>query len=300
VENPKRRPSFAEETGLFRVRLAAGKQRTPALDINRSCAKCHTVLFSRYPFTWEGGARHDNPGGSHINSGEARDFLLGGCSARMACTACHDPHAEDSRARLAELEGARGNALCVSCHRQFGEPGPLRAHTHHLPGSTGSACLSCHMPKKNMGLSYELTRYHRIGSPTDRERVEGDRPLECALCHADKSVEQMTRTMERLWGKRYERSALRSLYGNLDQNIVLATLRHGKPHEQAVASAIAGQARMQQALPLVVDQLGNEYPLVRFFAKKALEELTRKKLELDMNAPGPELLAEARQKLDLP
>ena len=48
------------------------------------------------------------------------------------------------------------------------------------------------MPQKNLGLGYNLTRYHRIGSPTEKARVEGDRPLECALCHADKTVEELT------------------------------------------------------------------------------------------------------------
>ena len=64
------------------------------------------------------------------------------------------------------------------------------------------------MPKKNMGLDYALTRYHRIGSPTDPARVERDRPLECALCHADKSVDALVGTMEPWWGKRYDREAL--------------------------------------------------------------------------------------------
>ena len=56
--------------------------RRPRRSANRACARCHQVLFSRYPFTWEGGRRDAIAGGSHINSGEARDFLLGGCSRR--------------------------------------------------------------------------------------------------------------------------------------------------------------------------------------------------------------------------
>jgi len=51
--------------------------------------------------------------------------------------------------------------------------------------------------QEEQGLGYELIAYHRIGSPYDRQRVEGDRPLECALCHTDKSVAELTATMER-------------------------------------------------------------------------------------------------------
>ena len=77
-------------------------------------------------------------------------------------------------------------------------------------GSTGTSCVACHMAKKNMGLDYGLVRYHRIGSPTDPKRALADRPLECALCHADYSVERIVAQMEAWWGKTYDRAALRA------------------------------------------------------------------------------------------
>src|SRR5262249_338797 len=138
--------------------------------INHACARCHTVLFSRYPYTWEGGARPRDPkkaehrapaGGSSINSGEARDYLLGGCASKVSCTACHEPHTEDRREKLDELGTVKGNRVCLECHGAYREPEALAAHTHHAPGGDGSACLGCHMPRKNTGLGYALTRYHR-------------------------------------------------------------------------------------------------------------------------------------------
>src|SRR5262249_30016869 len=153
-------------------------------------------------------------GGSHINSGEARDFLLGGCASAMSCVDCHDPHAPDNRARMDALEGTAGNRICIRCHAKYDNVIALEAHPHQRADGAGGACLSCHMPRKNMSLDTRLTRYHRIGSPTDRARVEGDRPLECALCHADRSVGELVETMERWWGKRYDRAALRALYGS--------------------------------------------------------------------------------------
>jgi predicted CXXCH cytochrome family protein len=289
------RPTFALRSDFLRVTTQSGAEPSPAQDVNRTCAKCHTVLFSRYPYTWEGGARRRDPGGSTINSGEARDFLLGNCSTELSCVHCHDPHAEDAKSALLALEGEKGDALCASCHQKYRGREAQRAHTHHAPDSAGSHCLSCHMPKKNLGLAYELTRYHRIGSPTDRERVEGDRPLECALCHTDKSVDQLAATMERLWHKRYDKDALRRLYGqDLRVNALEATLRYGRAHEQGTAVAVAGRDGRSDWLPLVTQQLANDYPLVRYFARHAIERITGAPLPIDMNLAGAEVLNSAQ------
>ena len=292
------RPSLALRSEFLRVTTPAGGEPTHAEDVNRTCAKCHTVLFSRYPYTWEGQNRRHDPGGSSINSGEARDFLLGVCNTQLSCVHCHDPHTEDPKSTLAALEGPTGDALCETCHQDLRGDTALRAHTHHAPTSTGSRCLNCHMPKKNMGLAYELTRYHRIGSPTDRERVEGDRPLECALCHTDKTVETLVDTMEQFWGKKYDRDALHRLYGgDLRVNALEITLKLGKPHERGTAVAVAGRDRRQDLLPLVVNVLDDDYPLVRYFASHAIEQITGAPLPIDMNAPGAELVKNAQQYL---
>ena len=92
------------------------------------------------------------------------------------------------------------------------------------------------MPKKNMALDGTLSRYHRIGSPNDPQRVLLDRPLECALCHVDKTVESLVGTMETLVEAPVRsRGARRSSTAPLDANVLLATAERGKPHEQAVA-----------------------------------------------------------------
>jgi predicted CXXCH cytochrome family protein len=219
----------------------------------------------------------------------------------MTCATCHDPHGEDSRARLEELMTPRGNRVCISCHETMTDAAKLRAHSHHAPDGAAGACLSCHMPKKNMGLAYEFTAYHRIGSPTDPERVEGDRPLECALCHADRSVDQIVRTMEKWWGKRYDRARLTRLYGqDLRQNPVRITLVGGKPHEQALAADIAVRRNVPGTTGSIVALLGNQYPLVRYFAKHSLELRLQRDLPLDMSLPAPALTDSARALLASP
>jgi predicted CXXCH cytochrome family protein len=287
--------SFALRSPLFHVETARGEPPTAAADVNRTCAKCHTVLFSQYPFTWEGGERRASPGGSTTNSGEARDFLLGGCASAMTCTSCHDPHGEDSRARLDELGTVAGNRVCTGCHERLASPAALQQHSHHRADGAGAACLGCHMPKKNMGLAYDFTRYHRVGSPTDEARVLGDRPLECALCHAERSVDQIVTTMEKWWGKRYDRARLRRLYGqDLRQSAVRLSLIGGKPHEQALAAAIAAEHDVPETLPGTIALLGSPYPLVRYFARHSLERRVGAPLPLDMSLPGPALVSAAR------
>jgi len=287
--------SFGVESPFMHVETAAGGALTPAQNINRGCAKCHTVLFSQYPFTWEGGERRQNPGGSTTNSGEARDFMLGGCASALSCASCHDPHGEDSKARLAELGSTAGNRVCTKCHEELAAPSALQQHSHHAPEGEGGVCMNCHMPKKNMGLAYEFTRYHRIGSPNDPQRVEGDRPLECSLCHAERSVDQIVSTMEKWWGKRYDRARLRRLYGaDLRGNPIRLTLLGGKPHERALAADIAVRRDLPATTEAIVALLNDPYPLVRYFAHHSLEQRFGTPIPLDMNLRGPDLVRAAQ------
>jgi predicted CXXCH cytochrome family protein len=287
---PERLPSFAPTSSLLEVVPPPGQTGTRAQWINRSCARCHTVLFSQYTWTWEGGTRRSRPGGSTTNSGEGRDFQLGACATAMSCTTCHDPHAEDAPGKLAALATPAGNAVCVTCHTAYATAEAVAQHTHHPSGSTGTACVACHMAKKNMGLDYALVRYHRIGSPTEPARVEGDRPLECALCHADHSVERIVTTMETWWGKRFDRRQLERLYGDdLSVNALRATLVRGKPHEQAVAIAVLGEQREKSAIKVLGKLLAHDYPLVRFYAQRALQTITGDPVAVDVGAPAAEV-----------
>ena len=284
VEDPRNvRPTFEPRSDFMTFGPRDGHTPTEAEWINRTCAQCHSVIFSRYPYTWEGGLRKRNPGGSVSNSGEARDFMLGACSTQMSCVDCHDPHAADAPEALAAMRTAAGNGVCTTCHGDYADVETLAAHTHHAPTGEGSACLNCHMPQKNIGLNTNLTAYHRIGSPNDPERVLGDRPLECALCHADSSVDELVTTMEAWWGGSFDRAKLGRLYGTTRGSIVETTLRIGKPHEQLVAlhllesSSIADRERHAAAL------LTHEIPLVRYHALGVLRALTGEDVAIDLH-----------------
>jgi predicted CXXCH cytochrome family protein len=288
-QNPDIPPSFVPRASWLDVALP---MPTRANEINRVCARCHQVLFTRYPFTWEGGRRDHAPGGSHINSGEARDFLLGACSGAMACTACHDPHNGGPGPRARELAHMGDNAICTACHEKFADPARLRAHAHHDPERRGGSCLACHMPRKNMGLEGSLIPYHRIGSPTDPDRVLGDRPLECALCHSDRTVRSLVDAMQAWWPVRYPVQRLEELYGSLDANVIRATLERGKPHEQVVAIATLGEMHAKDATARIASKLLSDYPLVREWAKRALVTI-RGHCDVDLSADDAAIARQA-------
>jgi predicted CXXCH cytochrome family protein len=306
ARDPRRRPSFEPRSAFFGVRYPAPRASKPGLPavtqdearraarLNRACARCHQVLFSGYQPTWEGGTRSGNAGGSHINSGEARDMILGACATKLTCVECHDPHAADATSELRALDAAREDALCTRCHDEYSAPGAQRAHTHHDPAKAGARCLACHMPKKNMSLDGTLSRYHRIGSPTEPARVMLDRPLECALCHGGETVASLVSTMERWWGRSYDRDALVKLYGALDANVLLATAERGKPHEQAVAFQLLGDAKTKAAAPILASQLTHPYPLVRGYAKRALDAIAGAPVPIDVDADDAAIEVEAR------
>ena len=235
------------------------------------------------------------PGGSSINSGEARDFLLGGCARQMACTTCHDPHAEDRRDKLDALQTPAGNHVCTTCHARYAAPEALRAHAHHDPAGAGGACVACHMPRKNMGLGYALTRYHRIGSPTDAARVEQDRPLECALCHADRSVAAWSATWSACGASTTIARRWRALRRRSRRE---RAARHRRARQAARAGAGdggAGRAAVRAALAPIARQLVNPIPLVRYYARRAVDAIRGAPCAVDLDARRAEIEAAARR-----
>ncbi|WP_394832897.1 hypothetical protein LVJ94_40990 [Pendulispora rubella] len=302
VSNPRVHPTFEPRAPFLRM---AKQGEPPSREelVNRTCARCHQVLFSGYGHTWEGGTRQrgavNGPGGSNINSGEARDMLLGAC--RISCVPCHEPHTRESGGRTRDLDsGHAGNAMCTSCHAKLESREALRAHAKHDPNGEGGRCIACHMPKKNMSLDGTLTRYHRIGSPLDPVRVERDRPLECALCHTNKSVATLLSDVQRLYGKRYDEARLHALYPDWTQNALVATLESGKPHEQAVAMHLLGEMHFRDAAQSIARQMVHPVPIVRGYAERALESILGSSSPVDLHSDNLTIEAATRAWLAAP
>jgi HEAT repeat protein len=59
-------------------------------------------------------------------------------------------------------------------------------------------------------------------------------------------------------------------------------LLRGKPHEQATAAAALGEHGGREAVALIAPQLSNAYPLVRYFARRALEQASGRPVPIDV------------------
>ncbi len=129
---------------------------------------------------------HFADGTAHKNRMQGNDFVQSLMYAReVRCASCHDVHGTANPADLVIPD------VCSQCHAPGGPNGPraatLEAHTHHRAGSTGSACVACHMPAIAQTLGDVNVRSHsfRFVPPalTERSKV----PNACTLCHAGKS-----------------------------------------------------------------------------------------------------------------
>ena len=86
-------------------------------------------------------------GTAHKNRMQGNDFTMGLMYRRsVRCFSCHDVHGTDNAYQL--LKPA--NVICLECHGPGSPNGPhtgkIEEHTHHMVGSPGSDCVSCHMP----------------------------------------------------------------------------------------------------------------------------------------------------------
>ena len=133
---------------------------------------------------------HFADGTAHKNRMQGNDFVQSVMYRRgVTCFACHDVHGTSNNADL--IKPVRD--LCVTCHSPSSPNGPHTAtiaqHTHHAPGSAGSECVACHMPKIEQTIADVNVRSHTFVfiTPAATERLKV--PNACNTCHTDKSTE---------------------------------------------------------------------------------------------------------------
>jgi Flp pilus assembly protein TadD len=95
----------------------------------------------------------------------------------VTCSDCHDAHS----LKTAEPP----SAVCSRCHlpAKFDTP----AHHHHRAGSSGSACVECHMPARTY-MVVDPRRDHSLRVPRPDLTVAIGTPNACTGCHHDRPV----------------------------------------------------------------------------------------------------------------
>jgi predicted CXXCH cytochrome family protein len=114
----------------------------------------------------------------------------------VTCFSCHDAHGSDNEAMLIKPV----KEICATCHGPNTQNGPraptIEAHTHHAPGSAGSECVACHMPKIEQTIADVNVRAHTFRFITPAESDSLKIPNACNLCHADKTTGWAAKTLK--------------------------------------------------------------------------------------------------------
>jgi predicted CXXCH cytochrome family protein len=132
---------------------------------------------------------HFPDGTAHKNRMQGNDFVQSLMYERgVTCFSCHDPHGSGNEAMLRKPV----NEVCMTCHGANTQNGPhavsIEAHTHHMAGSPGSQCVSCHMPKiaQEIGKLNVASHTFHFVSPDQTDRLKI--PNACNNCHQDKTT----------------------------------------------------------------------------------------------------------------
>jgi predicted CXXCH cytochrome family protein len=140
---------------------------------------------------------HFPDGTAHKNRMQGNDFVQSLMYTRgVTCTSCHDPHGTKNDAMLINPV----TEICSTCHGPNTQNGPhaptLEAHTHHAPGSAGSQCVACHMPKIEQTIADVNVRAHTFRFITPAETDALKIPNACNLCHTDKTTAWTTAALK--------------------------------------------------------------------------------------------------------
>ncbi len=132
---------------------------------------------------------HFADGTAHKNRMQGNDFVRSVMyHAGITCISCHDAHGTDNPAQLRKP----GNAMCLSCHKATLA---TEGHTHHREGSTGSACVACHMPQIEQTIANVRVRAHTFEFITPAQTDAIAIPNPCTSCHEDKTTAWATNVL---------------------------------------------------------------------------------------------------------
>ena len=115
---------------------------------------------------------------------QSKMFAIG-----VTCSDCHDPHSAKLR--------AEGNGICLQCHAP--DRYEAASHSRHDGVTPKVTCVSCHMPA-NTYMVVDRRHDHSFRIPRPDLSARLGTPNACNSCHADKSAQWATDTIEAWYG----------------------------------------------------------------------------------------------------
>jgi hypothetical protein len=198
-------------------------------------------------------------------------FTKGEPGKQINCLTCHTMHGGDPYGQITAEN--RTDKPCLSCHRKYSGSAALVAHTGHKQDSSGSRCYNCHMPEVVYGvMSFHPT--HEITIPDPNLTVSHSVPNACNQCHVDRSVNWSINESKRLWPAKFG-----GAQPSADEQFNLPEgprmLFAGDALTRALGANLLGGGGPSipdpgWSDPYLVEALGDNYPIVRFFAANGL------------------------------
>jgi tetratricopeptide (TPR) repeat protein len=190
-------------------------------------------------------------------------------AAGVTCTDCHNPHTLKRK--------SEGDKVCSKCHSE--EKYTATSHHKHKEGSTGSSCVSCHMPARTyMGVDSRNDHSFRIPRPDVSVEMKAV-PNACNLCHKDKDAQWSTDAMKKWYGKipvgkqnfAHSLQALRSNDSSAPKELYNILTSNAPKIAKATATAYLGNYPSKQTYMTTQQMLGRSDPQIRRSALVALE-----------------------------
>jgi Flp pilus assembly protein TadD len=190
--------------------------------------------------------------------------------AGVTCSDCHDPHS-------LRVEPS-ADRVCARCHddKAFATP----AHHFHHPGSSGSRCVSCHMPARTY-MVVDSRRDHSLRAPRPDLGAKLGSPDACTLCHKGRTQRWAADAAARWWPRLAARPhhgeailAGRQWRPEAETLLVKMLEDRGTPAiTRATAIELLGQRLSPSLVAPLERALGDEDPLLRVAAVQALSSL---------------------------
>jgi len=217
----------------------------------------------------------------------------------VTCTDCHNPHTLERR--------ASGDKVCFQCHQT--EKYTSTAHHFHQEGSTGSSCVSCHMPARTyMGVDSRNDHSFRVPRPDISVEMK-EIPNACNLCHTDKDAKWAADVMKSWYGKipvgkqnfAHSLKALRTNSHDAPEKLYEVLLSDAPDIAKATVVSHLGNYPSRQTYTTTLQMLKNKDELIRRSALQALEAFppqmrVKKTLEM-LNDPIKIVRMEAARQL---